>query len=226
MYEYVSKRECKPYREEIEKIIRRAQVIMKKRYDTTFQYYLIGSAKRHLVTKIKNGNRGYDFDYNLILQKSDLWENPKKLKQQFMSAFSEAVNGTRYKTPEDSSSCMTTKVVDKKNSKIICSCDLAIIYYDDDDINEGYKYLKNWKNNRYSFEKRNVSVDAERKLDKIFEYEDGWNMVRDEYLKIKNKNKDVNKKSFVLYFESIHNVYNQLKQYEQTEAQNQRFIFI
>ena len=68
MYEYVSKREFKPYREEVEKIIRKAQQTMKKRYNTTFQYQLIGSANQHLVTKIKNGNKGYDFDYNLILQ--------------------------------------------------------------------------------------------------------------------------------------------------------------
>ena len=82
MYEYVSKAEYKPYKEEIESIIKKVQKIMKTEYDTTFQFKLIGSAKRHLVTKIKDGNRGYDFDYNLILQKSDLWDNPKKLKVQ------------------------------------------------------------------------------------------------------------------------------------------------
>ena len=55
MYEYVSKAEYKPYKEEIESIIKKVQKIMKTEYDTTFQFKLIGSANRHLVTKIKDG---------------------------------------------------------------------------------------------------------------------------------------------------------------------------
>ena len=177
MYEYVNKRELTLGREEVEKIIRKVQCIMKKRYNTTFQYALIGSAKRHLVTKIKNGNKGYDYDYNLIIQKSDQWYNPKKLKQQFMTAFSEAVKGTSYKLPEDSTSCITIKVVDKNNSRIIRSCDFAIIYYIDDKKDDGYRYLKNWKNGRYSFEDRKNSKGAESSLDYILEHENGWNTV-------------------------------------------------
>lgn len=221
MYEYVTKKEYSPYKVEIERIIRHAQRIMRTKYDTTFQYKLIGSANRHLVTKIKNGNRGYDFDYNLILQKTDLWENPKKLKKQFLNAFLEAIKNTPYNAPEDSTSSITLKVIDKKNSKIIRSCDLAIIYYlNEEDVDEGYMYLKNWKNNRYSFEERTLSQNVSFKLNKILEYEQGWNMIREEYLKVKNNNKDNNKKSFILYLESIHNVYNHLKQYEETQKRN------
>ena len=166
MYEYVSKAEYKPYKEEIESIIKKVQKIMKTEYDTTFQFKLIGSTNRHLVTKIKDGNRGYDFDYNLILQKSDLWDNPKKLKEQFMRAFSKSLKDTKYGEPEDSTSSITIKVVDKKHSKIIRSCDFAIIYYlDDDDLDNGYRYIKNWKkNNRYSFEDRVLSQNADCKL--------------------------------------------------------------
>ena len=214
MYEYVNKRELTLGREEVEVIIRRAQDIMKKRYNTTFQYVLVGSAKRHLVTKIKNGNKGYDYDYNLIIQKSDQWNNPKKLKQQFITAFSEAVKGTSYKPLEDSTSCITIKVIDKNNSRIIRSCDFAIIYYIDDKKDDGYRYLKNWKNGRYSFEDRKNSKGAESALDYILEHENGWNMIRKEYLKLKNSNKDINKKSFVLYLESIHNVHNNLSRQE------------
>lgn len=219
MYEYVSKAEYKPYKAEADEIVRKVQKIMKGKYDTTFQPKLIGSANRHLVTKIKNGNRGYDFDYNLILQKSDLWENPKKLKEQFMRAFSEAIKGTSYDPPEDSTSSITIKVVDKKHSKIIRSCDFSIIYYlDDEDTDEGYKYIKNWKNNHYSFEERRLSQNADYKLEEILDYEQGWNMIRDEYIKLKNSNRDCNKKSFVLYLESIHNVYNHIQQ-ENEESQ-------
>jgi hypothetical protein len=224
MYEYVTKKEYSPYRIEVEGIIRNAQKIMKSRYDTTFQFRLIGSGNRHLVTRLKNGNAGYDFDYNLILQKSDLWENPKKLKQQFMNAFRESIKGTPYCKIEDSTSSITIKVVDKDNSKILRSCDLAILYYiDEENIDEGYMYLKNWKqNSKYTFEQRNLSLKAEYKLDEVLEYEQGWNMIRDEYLKLKNSNKDINKKSFVLYLESINNVFNHLKQYEEEQKVSSR----
>lgn len=225
MYVYVNKKEYAPYKKEVEDIIRHAQRIMKHKYNTTFQYKLIGSAGRHLVTKIKNGNKGYDFDYNLILQKSDLWENPKKLKQQFMNAFNVAVIVTPYSPPEDSTSSITIKAIDKKNSKIIRSFDLAIIYYiDDDEPDEGYNYLRNLKNGHYEFWLRKLSVNIDAKLDEIEEYEDGWNMVREEYLKLKNRNKDINKKSFILYLESINKVYNQLKQYEEKENQQQNYL--
>lgn len=222
-YEYVNKKEYAPYKKEVEDIIRHAQRIMKQNYNTTFQYKLIGSAGRHLVTKIKNGNKGYDFDYNLILQKFDLRENPKKLKQQFMNAFNEAVIGTPYSPPEDSTSSITIKAIDKKNSKIIRSFDLAIIYYLDD---EGYKYLRNLKNGQCEFWLRKLPANIDAKLDEIKEYEDGWNMVINEYLKLKNRNKDINKKSFILYLESINNVYNQLRQYEEKERQDSSKIIL
>lgn len=224
MYEYVSKKEYKPYKEEVEKIITYAQRIMKTKYNTTFQFKLIGSGQRHLITKIKNGNRGYDFDYNLILQKSDLWNNPKRLKQQFMDAFNEAVKNTSYKNCEDSTSSITIKVVDKDGKKIIRSCDFAIIYYlDEYDNDKGYKYIKNLKNNRYIFEERKLSKNADFKLGEILEYEQGWNIIREEYLKIKNSNNDKNKKSFILYLESIHNVYNCLKRIEEERNNKKQF---
>lgn len=221
MYEFVSKSEYKPYKAGADEIVRKVQKIMKGKYNTTFQFKLIGSANRHLVTKIKNGNRGYDFDYNLILQKSDLWDNPKKLKEQFMRAFLEATKGTSYSPPEDSTSTITIKVVDKKRSKIIRSCDFAIIYYlNDEDVDEGYMYIKNWKNNRYSFEVRRLSKNADYKLEEILDYEQGWNMIRDEYIKLKNNNRDNNKKSFILYLESIHNVYNHIQQENEENQAN------
>lgn len=66
-YEYVKKSEYAPVRRELEEIIHRVQGEMKKSYGMTFQFRLIGSGSRHLITRIRNGNSGYDFDYNLML---------------------------------------------------------------------------------------------------------------------------------------------------------------
>lgn len=46
------------------------------------------------------------------------------------------------------------------------------------------------------------------------------NCVRDEYIKLKNRNRDTNKKSFILYLESIHNVYNHIQQRLEDEEDN------
>ena len=67
MCEYVKKSEYAPIKKELEQIIRRTQIEMRRNYGLTFQFHLIGSGKRHLVTRIRGGNNGYDFDYNLIL---------------------------------------------------------------------------------------------------------------------------------------------------------------
>ena len=144
MYEYVTKAEYKPVKKEIEVIIQKVQAYIREHYETKFQYQLIGSGKRHLITRVVNGNGGYDFDYNLIISQ------PKKIKSniikhQFMNAFAYAVKGTKFSAPQDSTSAITIKVKDKKHSKILHSCDFAIIYYENNIETNGYYYLKNNK---------------------------------------------------------------------------------
>ena len=211
-YEYVKKSEYRPVREELEEIINRVHEYMRKEHKTTFQHRLIGSGKRHLITRVKNGNSGFDFDYNLIVAAPiDFKWKPKILKLQFMNAFEKALQGTKYSHPKDSTSAITIKVVDKKNSKILHSCDFAIIYYDENVESNGYYCLKNLKSqNRYAFEYRNLSYNIDGKLDEILCYSDGWEVIKEEYLKLKCSNKDENKRSFSLYLEAINNVYNRL----------------
>ena len=215
MYEYVTKKEYRPVREELEKIIKRTQIYMREKFDTTFQFQLIGSGGRHLITRVINGNGGYDFDYNLIVREPEegYSYNAKVLKMQFMEALKYALKGTKYSNPQDSTSAITIKVVDKANSKIEHSCDFAIIYYDEDEVRNGYYCLKNLKaQKRYDFEFRNLSRNIDEKLSEILEYQDGWNAIRDEYLKLKNHNQDCNKHSFSLYLEAVNNIYNQLEE--------------
>lgn len=218
MFEYVSKTEYAPVREELEAIIRKAQLFLRKNYEITFQYHLIGSGSRHLIMRDTSGNKGYDFDYNLILPNKPQLK-PAKVKEYFRLAFNHAVKGTAYKCPEDSTTVLTVKVVNKKQNRIAHSCDFAIIYYPYEDTDEGYFYLKNWKDGNYSFEFRRLSEGADSKLDEISQYSDWWNRIKVEYKKLKNNNKQ-NKRSFVLYLESINNVYNHIQQANKREESN------
>ena len=213
MFEYVTKAEYKPVKAGLQKIIAKVLSYMRSEYDTECQCKLIGSGKRHLVTRVAGGNGGYDFDYNLIISAPKLGYhyNADVVKQQFMMAFRVALKGTKYKDPQDSTSAITIKVVDKQKSRIEHSCDFAIIYYDRNRVENGYYYLKNDKRQgRYLFEFRNLSRNVDAKIDEILEYKNGWNAIRAEYIKLKNSNRDNNKHSFSLYLEAVNNVYNQL----------------
>lgn len=99
-YEFVKKSEYEPVRNEIESIIKKVQNLVRE--DFTFQFKLVGSGNKHLITRVVNGNRGFDFDYNLILncEKGYYWK-PKFAKEKLLIAFDEAVKGTKYDHPEN-----------------------------------------------------------------------------------------------------------------------------
>lgn len=226
-YEYVTKKEYSPVKRELERIIRKVQKIMEMEEDISFYYDLIGSGKRHLITRLKKGNTGFDFDYNLVIETpTDFTWKAKEVKLGFIRAFNKALIGTKYKCAEDSTSAITIKVVDTQNSRIVHSCDFAIIYYISDNEDDGYKYIRNNKNGKYTFEIRKVSTHLNAKIDKIESYwNNGWNIIRDEYLTIKKSNNDVDKHSFVLFLEAVNNVYNQTLQDERNSRTSYGFFY-
>ena len=190
MYEYVKKSEYAPVRKELEQIIKRTQIEMRKNYGITFQFHLIGSGKRHLITRIKGGNSGYDFDYNLILSPpaSGCRYDAENIKQNFMTALKTALRGTEYSFPKDSTSSITLKMIDKSKKKIRHSCDFAIIYYESNSNDDGYYYLRNNKTQQsYQFVFRSLSPDTDEKVHDIIE-DNGWSYIREKYLYLKNIN--------------------------------------
>lgn len=212
MYEYVKKSEYAPVRKELEQIINRVQVYMRKNYGLTFQFRLIGSGQRHLITRIKGGNKGYDFDYNLILSPPDDGYRyiANVIKAEFMIALKTALQGTKYSFPQDSTSSITVKVVDKGKKRIEHSCDFAIIYYGSNDGIDGYYYLRNNKPQQsYQFVFRTSNSDIDEKVREIIE-DGGWPYIKEEYLLLKDINEGNKKPSFSLYAEAVNNVYNQM----------------
>lgn len=210
MYEFVSKKEYRLMREEIEEIIKSVQKILKKKNSKlTFQFHLVGSAGRHLITRIKDGNAGYDFDYNLILNPNCDWHEYARVRKDFFKAFQEAIKGTKFNKIEDSTSVITIKQVSKK--KIFVGCDFSIIFYPDNDL-DYYQYAKLDKTtNKYIWETRSISKNCTKKLCWLKDkYENIWNDIKEEYLKLKNNNPQ-NKHSYVLFHEAVNNIYNQLK---------------
>ena len=218
MYEYVSIKEYQPVREELEDIIKQVQDIVRDTF--TFQFKLVGSGGRHLITRIKGGNQGYDFDYNLVLnppkEKNKIW-NANFARNKIKEALGKAIKNTNYNKVSDTKSGITIKVIDRKNSRITHSCDFSIIYYPDieddgsDNTDNFYKYARLDKSNsNITWEIRNNSRNYDDKLEWLQNNVNGyWDEIKEEYLIVKDSNNDINKHSFQLYLEAVCNVFNQ-----------------
>ena len=208
MYEFVTKKEYMPIRIEIEEIIKKVQNILRKEdRDMTFQFRLVGSGGRHLITRDKGGNKGYDFDYNLIINPNYEWY--ASVREYFFRAFQKAIKGTRFNKIENSTSVITIKQVSSKNKSVFVGCDFSIIIYPNMQDKSYYKYSRFNKDlNNFTWEIRDISKNIDNKLNWLMDnYEGIWNEIKEEYLKLKNNNPQ-HKHSYVLFHKAINNIYN------------------
>ncbi len=105
---------------------------------------------------------------------------------------------------EDSSRVLTIKVKDRENSRIVHSCDFAIVY----NLGNGrQQYIRFNKNqNRYCWEFQPKGYyKQDEKIEKLKKSEH-WKEVRDLYLDKKNNNQS-GKKSRHLRAEAINEIY-------------------
>ena len=207
MFEYVDRSEYKPLRDYVESVIKQVQVDLREKGIVTFQFYRIGSAgDRHLITREVNGNRGFDFDYNFEIQKYNPdYYDPKKLKKIFIDEFNKYFSSD-YECAEDSTSVFTIKNIDKKKSKIRHSFDFAIVdYVYDKEGRVRQRYIRFDKNTQgYSWAFRKLH-NSHSDYEKFIKSKGLWNSLRDLYLE--NKNKEPNKKSRIVYYQTLETIY-------------------
>ena len=225
MYEYVSKKEVSLARNEIEVIINKVQDYLREKAILTFQYNLVGSASnhRHLVTRIIDGNKGFDLDYNIEIQRiKEKYDDAKSIKTILMHTFNMYLPNN-YKACEDSSSVFTIKKIDKQNNRIIYSFDFAIVNYYLETINDSNNTLFDiYEDNSYEIERqefitfnkkdssyywtpRPIASDH-RYMERCVKSQSSiWNELRDLY--IKNKDSNPNKKSRLIYYETLNQIF-------------------
>lgn len=202
-FEYVTKREYGPVKKELIELIRLVQDEVRDYF--TFRYDFIGSASRNMITREVNGNVGYDFDVNIRVNDPEENYSAEKLKTILMNGFNKHSNKFKYDYAEDSSRVITIKVKDKKNSRILHSCDFAIVF----DCSDGrQQYIRfNKSQNSYSWEYQPKGFyQLDERIEKI-KKGGFWQEVKDLYLEKKCKNTDINKKSRSLFAETIKEVY-------------------
>ena len=125
-FEYVLKEEAAPAKNELIEIINGVQKILRNK-DISFQFQFIGSSSRNMITCDRKSNIGYDFDVNLDVFYDDDRYDPREIKHIMMDAFNLVVRRYGYGYCEDSTRVFTIKKIDHWRSRIIQSCDFAIV---------------------------------------------------------------------------------------------------
>ena len=205
-FEYVPKKQLSPVKQDLIQIINSVQDQVRK--DFTFQFYFVGSVKRGMVTYDVGTNVGFDFDVNIQVNDDECRFSAKEIKTKIRLALNKVAYCYGYDDAEDSTRVITIKVKDGKNSKILHSCDYAIVNNNIDDygnVRQEYIYLYK-KKNKYSWEEQSqgfYSLDEKSEWIKENGY---WQEVRELYLKKKNYNDDYNKHSRSIYAETIHEI--------------------
>ena len=207
VYEYVDYDDYSELRQLFESQALPAVRNMARKRGITFQHHLIGSGHRHMVTRIKGGNGGFDLDYNLELQRCP--DDPKKTKLILMECFDAALVPLGFEHSEDSTAVITVKKV--VDGRIEHSFDIALTFVDDDDV---YYIHHDKGSERYLWSPRGGDYHLEDKIEvieKVYSMS-VYDVVRDSYLHLKNVNADSQKRSFSLVAEANNNEFNNLLQ--------------
>ena len=200
---YVTKGEAAPVKEKLLDIIHQVQNLVRDKF--TFRYDFIGSSSRNMITRDLKSNIGYDFDVNIQVNDEDEEYDAKQIKQILMNAFNKVIIRYGYKHCEDSTRVFTIKFVDSPNSRIIHSCDFAVVYNCSDGRQQYIRFNKS--SNSYSWEYQpNDFVGLGQKIEWLKKH-NCWNDVKDYYIEKKNMNNNPDKHSRSVFAETINEIY-------------------
>ena len=208
-FEYVSKKEAAPYKAELIEILHQVQDYV--RDDFTFQFTFIGSSSRNMITYDPTTNIGFDFDVNITVNDDDEDYTPEEIRTILHNAFSRFTTAYGYNKCEQSTRVISIKVVDQWSSRVIRSCDFAVVY----EGRNGQQYIRfNKERNYFSWE---FQTQPYKELEFRADYlkENGhWNEVLEVYLDKKNNNYNPDKHSRSLYAETINECFRRHNNHE------------
>ena len=207
-FEYVPISEWKPVRKELFEIIHRLQ--NEVRNDFTFKYRFVGSSKWKMITRDRNSNIGFDFDVNIEVNDPDENYSAEEIRNILHKTLDRVTNPYGYSIfgydyTEDSTRVLTIKVKDRKNSRILHSCDFCIVYECGDGRQQYIRYNK--KQNSYSWEYQPKGyMELPSKIEWVKKH-GLWQQVRDYYIYKKNINDNPNKHSRTIFAETVHEIW-------------------
>ena len=180
------------------------------------QVFLIGSGGRNMVMQNENGP--IDFDYNLNVLSCDDIYNCFQIKELVRKCFNKIMRKNKLCDVNDSKSSLTTKSFHLVNfPDVEFSIDLGIVCQDSEGSWHRLIHKKTGNTNRdeYFWNQAPNSKDYNKRAKTIKSVPGAWEVVREEYIDLKNlylKRNDHNHPSFICYIEAVNNIYNHLKQ--------------
>lgn len=198
-FRYVSRKEAQPIKDELYQILYEVQNLVRDKF--TFSFKPIGSSSRNMITYDAKSNIGFDFDINIEVNDDDENFEPKEIRTTIRNAIDRVAPRYGYKYCEDSTRVLTIKKVNTFTSRIIHSCDFAIVY----NCNGGrQQYIRfNKENNYYSWEYQGKGfIDLDKKIDWL-KNKKLWKKLQDYYIEKKNSNENPDKHSRSIFAESI-----------------------
>ena len=198
-FRYVTKKQAQPIKDELYQILYMVQDLVRDNF--TFSFTPIGSSSRNMITCDAKSNIGFDFDINIEVNDDNEDFEPKEIRTIIRTAIDRVAPRYGYKNCEDSTRVLTIKKVDTSHSRIIHSCDFAIVYNCGDGRQQYIRFNKD--NNYYSWEYQgNGFVGLEKKMDWL-KRENLWGELQDYYIYKKNCNDNPDKHSRSIFAESI-----------------------
>lgn len=215
MYEYVPKSHITVYKMRCQQMLNALQQVLRQEYKVTFQHQVVGSGAENLV--MRNGNGGYDLDYNIVIQKAptDYIESPGRLKEIIRTTM-DGIAGPPFSKGKDSTSSITYLVHTDNRTGVLFSMDLAILIEQDGRIlrlihdKEGKRYIWNPLCDRKKIDERAAVI---RKVGQSA-------ALRETYLRLRNyylQTQDTTHPAFVVYTQAVNEVYGKIGPAEDAE---------
>ena len=207
-FRYISKHspEVKNAYHDLLEIIGQVQDEVRSKF--TFSFYPVGSYKRNMITYDTKSNVGFDFDINIEVNDEDEKYSAKEIRKEIKNALNRTVRKYGYDYPEDSKRVLTIKVKDTRRSRIIYSCDFAIVYnYMDENGNKRQQYIRfDKQNNVYKWEYQPKGfLHLPEKIEWLKD-RNRWQEVRERYILNKNRNTDPDNHSRSVFAETVHQI--------------------
>lgn len=200
---YVTKASAQPVKNELIKIIHEVQDIVRPYF--TLQFRPVGSSSRNMITYDTKSNIGFDFDFDLEINDYNEDYKPAQIRHIIKNAIDQVAPRYGYKYCEDSTRVLTIKKVNIFTSRILHSCDFAIVYNCEDGRQQYIRFNKDYNNYTWEYQGKGFKR-LENKITWL-KANGYWGELHDYYIYKKNCNNNPNKHSRSIFAESINELY-------------------
>lgn len=199
-FQYISKNDpkVKEVYKDILNMLYQVQELVRNKF--TFSFTPIGSYSRNMITYDAKSNVGYDFDINIEVNDDEEEYSAEEIKTSIMDAFRKVVRNYGYTRVENSTRVITLKTVNRKSSRILHSCDFAIVYNGSEYGKPLQQYIRfNKENQTYQWCKQSKGYYMlSEKINWLKEH-DYWQNLREYYLYKKDINTNPDNHSRTLF---------------------------